>query len=118
MITKVLNSFWYALKGLRIVFEEERNFKIEVFAGIILSIIIVYYRFTYIESALCVISMSGILMAEIINTAIEDLCNKVQPQFDPVIAKIKDVSGSFVMVSVFGSIIVGIIVFYHHSLPF
>jgi diacylglycerol kinase (ATP) len=54
------------------------------------------------------------LSAEIINTSIEDLCNKVEPEYDPVIGKIKDTTGAFVLVAALGSVLVGVLVFYSH----
>ncbi|MEI6479125.1 MAG: diacylglycerol kinase [bacterium] len=48
------------------------------------------------------------------NTAIEDLCNKVEPEHDPAIGKIKDTMAAFVFVSSIGVSILGILIFAHH----
>lgn len=116
MITKVLNSFSFALKGLSTTWQEEHNFRIEILAAIAVIFSVFYFKFTFIESALVILVITIVLSAEIMNTVIEDLCNKVEPSHDPIIAKIKDTSAAFVLVSVLGSFILGLFVFFHHFL--
>ena len=117
MITKVFHSFLFAWRGLLTVWNEEHNFRIEIVVALLVIFSIFYFQFSFIEAVLCIIAMTIVLSAEIINTVIEDLCNKVEPHHDQIIAKIKDTSGAFVLVSVLGAIIVGLLVFYHHFFP-
>ena len=114
MLQKSINSFLYAMRGLRTTWLEERNFRIEIFITVVVSFCLVYFRFNFIESAFAVLAMTLVLSAEIVNTVVEDLCNKIQPEHDYVIGKIKDTMASFVFVSVLGAIVVGIIIFYVH----
>lgn len=58
--------------------------------------------------ALCI---GGVLMAEAFNTAIEALCDKVSPGFDPLIGRAKDLAAGAVLLFVFAAITVGLIVF-------
>ena len=111
---KTLNSFTFALNGLRTTWKEERNFRIEILATIPIVFSIFYFHFSFIESAFCIIAIIIVLSSEIINTAIEDLCNKVEPNHNPMIGKIKDLMAAFVLVSVLGASVVGLLVFYHH----
>ena len=74
----------------------------------------VNFHFSFIETAFCVIAIIIVLCAEIINTAIEDLCNKVEPNQDPVIGKIKDIMATFVLLSVIGAVVLGYLVFRYH----
>ncbi|MEI7480021.1 MAG: diacylglycerol kinase family protein [bacterium] len=76
-LIKTWKSFTYALKGLKTVWTEERNFKIETLAVIFVTFCIFYFNFNYIESAICVLAMVLVISAEIVNTTIEDLCDKV-----------------------------------------
>lgn len=50
-------------------------------------------------------------MGEIVNTAIEDICNKIEPNQNPVIGKIKDTMAGYVLVSSVAALIAGIILF-------
>ena len=114
MITKVTISLKSALNGLTTTWKEEHNFRIEIIAAIAVIFCIFYFHFSFIESSVCIIAITIVLSAEIINTVVEDLCNKVEPKYDSVIGKIKDTSGAFVLVSALGSLILGVLVFFHH----
>ncbi len=114
MITKIFHSFLFAWNGLKTTWSEEQNFRIEILVGTIVIFFIVFFDFTFEESSILILAVTLVLIAEIINTAIEDLCNKVEPQLDPIIGKIKDTVAAFVLISCLGSFVVGCMVFYHH----
>lgn len=114
MIQKTFNSFGFAWNGLKTVWREERNFRIETVFAILVLFLVFYFKFSFIESSLCVVAIIMVLSAEILNTAVEDLCNKVEPNHDPIIGKIKDIMGGFVLVSVIGACIIAVLVSYHH----
>ena len=111
---RTLDSFKFAWNGLKTVWREEVNFRIEVLAGLLVTFCLVYFQFSFEESAFCLLAVTIVLCSEIINTVVEDLCNKVQLNHDPVIGKIKDMMASFVFVSCLGALITGLIVFSHH----
>ncbi len=116
MLKKLYNSFIFAWRGLKATWREEFNFRIEILATVLVIFSIFYFHFSFIESAFCVVAITIVLSAEIINTAMEDLCNKIEPHHDRAIGKIKDTVGAFVFVSSLGAIIVGCLVFYSHFL--
>jgi diacylglycerol kinase len=114
MLTKIYRSFVFAKNGLQTTWREEQNFRIELLAATIVVFFLVFFKFTFIESVSCLIAIMIVLTAEIVNTAIEDLCNKIEPQHDPIIGKIKDLMAAFVLISCLGAALIGIIIFYHH----
>ncbi len=116
MITKIYNSFTFALNGLKTTWREEQNFRIEILIGAIVVFCILFFKFSFVETVLSIIAITIVLISEIVNTAVEDLCNKVQPEHDPIIGKIKDTMAAFVLVSSLGAGIVGVLVFYNHFL--
>ncbi|MDZ4226940.1 MAG: diacylglycerol kinase [Patescibacteria group bacterium] len=85
------------LRGLRIVWREEWHFAYQVglaAAGILLAWILGAEPFF-----LVVLFSFGclVLAAEVINTAVEDICNKIEPKFDQKIGDIKDMAQAFVI---------------------
>jgi len=114
MITKLWNSFNFAFSGLKTTWQEESNFRIEVVATILVLVSIFYFDFSLSEKVFCILAITLVLSSEVINTAIEDLCNKVEPSHDLVIKKIKDISSGFVLVSSLGALLVGVLVFWGH----
>jgi diacylglycerol kinase len=116
MIQKTINSFSWAWNGIKTVWREERNFRIEIVVAIIVVFFVYYFQFKFDESVFCIISIVMVLSAEILNTAIEDISNKIEPNHDPIIGKIKDIMAGFVLVTVIGAIIIALFVIYHHFL--
>ncbi len=102
------------MNGIRMAWREEVNFRIEILAAVGVVVAGAYLNFSKLEWAFIVVCLAAVLAAEMINTAIEDLCNKVEPNTDPVIGKIKDMMGGFVLIVVLGSVIIGAMVFSNH----
>lgn len=102
------------MNGIRTTWREEKNFRIEMLIAVGVTIAGAYLGFSKLEWALIVMCIAAVLAAEMINTAIEDLCNKVELNTDPVIGKIKDMMGGFVLIIVVGAVIIGAMVFSNH----
>ena len=106
----------YALTGIAIAWREELNFKIHVVFAIATPLLGWYLGISKSEF-LFVIFMIGLVMtAEIFNTALEELCDKFQPEHDPHIGKIKDLAAAAVLVASITAIIVGLIIYTPYAL--
>jgi diacylglycerol kinase len=114
MIQKFLKSFIYAGLGFYVVLKEEVNFRLQVAIGIIILLAAFYFHFTYAEWVAIIVAVTLVLLSEIVNTAIEDLCNKIQPNPDPIIRKVKNTMAAFVLVSSVGALFLGFLTIIHH----
>lgn len=114
MFGKTIQSFRYALRGLKTVWQEERNFKIETGAGIVAIAVATTLRFSALEWALVVISIILVITGEIINTVIEDTMNKIEPAYDPVVGRIKDMMAGYVLLTSCGAVLLGILALIIH----
>lgn len=110
-MNKFIESFGWAKNGLRAVWLEERNFRIEVVLGMVAIALGIYRDFADWQWILLIIIIAFVLMAEIVNTAIEDICNKIEPKQDPIIGKIKDTMAGYVLVSSIAAALAGLILF-------
>ena len=99
------------MNGVLTVWREEVNFRIELCIGVVAVAFGFYFKLEIIEWVIIVGCVIAVLAAEIVNTAIEDLCNKVEPNTDSVIGKIKDTMGGFVFIVALGSAIIGVMIF-------
>ena len=91
--------------------KSERNFQLEVFALIINLFLIVYFKLNSTDVALILLVCFLVLIAETINTAIEKICDFVEPNFNEKIGLIKDISAGAVILATLLSIIVGVLVY-------
>ena len=110
-IKRLFKSFKYALKGLIKVFKEEQNFRIQSFAGGIVILLGIYFNINSIEWSILVIIIILVLLMEIANSGVERIADVLQPRINSYVKEIKDIMAAAVMVSSFGAIIVGIIIF-------
>ena len=91
--------------------KSERNFQLEVFALIINLFLIVYFKLNSTDVALILLVCFLVLIAETINTAIEKICDFVEPNFNKKIGIIKDIAAGAVILASLLSIIVGVLVY-------
>ena len=91
--------------------KSERNFQLEVFALIINLFLIVYFKLNSTDIALILVVCFLVLIAETINTAIEKICDFVEPNFNKKIGLIKDIAAGAVILATLLSIIVGVLVY-------
>lgn len=106
-----IKSFGHALSGLQDLFHQEPNAKIHLVAAVIVVVVGIFLDISKMDWALVVIAIGMVLSAELFNTAIEELCNKVSPDYDPLIKKAKDFAAAGVLVAAIVAVILGGIVF-------
>ncbi|WP_018616260.1 diacylglycerol kinase family protein [Segetibacter koreensis] len=106
-----LKGFIYAYNGLVVFFRHERNGRIQLGASVLVVLLGLLLSVSKWEWIVLLICIASVLSLEMINSAIEKLCNLVHPKFHPAVKVIKDISaGAVLWFSVISSII-GIIIF-------
>lgn len=104
-------SLGYSIKGFFWMLKSERNFQLEVLALIINLFLIVYFKLNLTDAALIFIVCFIVLIAEIVNTSIEKICDFLEPNFNEKIGLIKDLAAASVITATLLSIIVGVLVY-------
>lgn len=102
MRMKIIRKFAdarHGWRGLRTVWREEWHFKYQVAFTIIMFSIALFLRASSLELILLFCTLCIALAGEVINTAIEDVCNRIQPDFEEAIGAIKDMAQGFVLLS-------------------
>ena len=114
MLRRFFKGLSYAFAGLSLAWREESNFKIEVVCAVLAVALGAAVRLSAVESALVAIAISLVLAAEAFNTALEELCDKLETDHDPRVAKIKDLAAAAVLVASAGALAVGLFIFIPH----
>jgi diacylglycerol kinase len=110
-LVNFLKAFVYAFDGLIVFFRHERNGKIQSFVAAIALLISWWLKVSPMELIVVLGCIAAVLSLEMINSAMEKLCNLVHPTYHPSIKIIKDMAAAAVLwMSVFCTII-GIIIF-------
>lgn len=106
-----IRSFSFAIEGIKILFREEDNAKVHVLTAVIVIIGGFYFKISHVEWMLIAIAIGFVLVTEIVNTALENICDYLTEETDPLIKRIKDLSAGAVLISALTAIVIGLIVF-------
>jgi diacylglycerol kinase len=112
----VLSSAFHAFSGLMWVAPRTPSLRLGFVVVIALAAGGVLLRFTGVEIALLVLLGTVLLAVETLNTAIEMLCDYVQPLRDPKIGKIKDVAAGATAVTEIGAAVIVAVLLWPHVL--
>ncbi|KMQ64702.1 diacylglycerol kinase [Chryseobacterium angstadtii] len=107
----VHKSFINAFRGIFLMIKTERNFQIELAAFFINLFLIFYCKLSATDTILIILACIAVLSAEIFNTALEKICDIIQPDFDERIGFIKDIAAGAVLLLTAGAVVVGIVVY-------
>jgi diacylglycerol kinase len=107
---RLIKSFGFAVNGIKFCLQEP-NFKIHLGFALLATLLGFILNISLAEWALVALCIGLVLALEMINTAIEQLCNIVYPGFNPLIKMVKDVSAAAVLVVAIAAAICGFIIF-------
>ncbi|PWK29310.1 undecaprenol kinase/diacylglycerol kinase (ATP) [Arcicella aurantiaca] len=113
-IQKFLKSVPFAWEGIITLFKSENNAKIHLLAVVVVVISGFLIGFSEAEWLAIILTMSGVLALEAVNTAIEALVDLASPAFHPLAKKAKDVAAGAVLLFVFGALVVAGIILWNH----
>lgn len=108
---KLVKSFGYALSGIVSCFRSEPNFSIHTVLAVVVLTLSFLCKLSAIEWIAVCFCIALVISMEMLNTAIEKLCNVVQKEVHPAIKKVKDIAAGAVLVSALFSLITGTIIF-------
>ena len=110
-LKKRSKSALYALNGLRVLFLEEHNSRIHIAIVIVVVTAGFLLKISNTEWLVVCILIALVFSLEIINSAIENICDYISPQWNEVIKKVTDLAAAAVFVSSVISVICVAIIF-------
>ncbi|MFQ9975244.1 MAG: diacylglycerol kinase family protein [Butyricicoccus sp.] len=97
-IRKLSESFLHAFRGLRLCIRDERNFRVHMTAAFYVILFGVFGGVSMTEAAILCICFGLTMGAELLNTAIERLCDKQASGYDGMVRNAKDIAAAGVFV--------------------
>ena len=107
----LLESFNFAFEGIIHVLRTQRNMRIHFLAAAAVLIAAIAIGVTRIELIALMISIAFVLIAEMINTAIEGAVDVSTTSFDPNAKLAKDIAAGAVLIATVNAVVVGYLVF-------
>jgi diacylglycerol kinase (ATP) len=109
--TSLLDSFNWAFEGIIHVLRTQRNMRIHFLAAIVVLIFAIAIGVQEFELLALLIAISFVLIAEMLNSAIEGAIDVATTSFDPIAKLAKDVAAGAVLIATVNAVAVGYIVF-------
>jgi diacylglycerol kinase (ATP) len=107
----VFESFNYAIEGVVHVLRTQRNMRIHFAIAIAVLAIAVAVRVSKIELIALLLAIAFVLIAEMINTAIEGAIDVATTSFDPMAKLAKDIAAGAVLIASVNAVAIGYLVF-------
>jgi diacylglycerol kinase (ATP) len=109
----LIDSFNYAIEGLIHVLRTHRNMRIHFAIAIGVMVGAVWAGVNRLELVALLLSITFVLVAEMINSAIEQAIDVATTSFDPLAKLAKDIAAGAVLIASVNAIAVGYLVFSH-----
>lgn len=107
----LLKSFACAVKGIIWVASSQRNMKIHLAAAAAVLAAAIRFEINYLEAALVFFAMALVMVAEMVNTAVEKAVDLVTKEYHPLSGRAKDAAAGAVLLAACFSVVIGLIVF-------
>jgi diacylglycerol kinase len=111
MPRKFIKSLEFARAGAEHAMRTQRNLWIHFFIGLLVLALAIWLNASLLELAVLLLTIFSVIMAEIFNTAIEELVNILSPEKRPEAALVKNLAAAAVLLMALGSVLIGGIVF-------
>jgi diacylglycerol kinase (ATP) len=104
-LIRILYAIKYSLEGLSATFITEAAFRQEILIACILIPLALMMPLSLVFKAFLIVSTIGVLITELINTAIESTVNMISQDFHPLVKRAKDMGSAAVMLSIINLIV-------------
>lgn len=111
---KLIDSFNAAIEGFLYVIKTQRNMRIHFLLALAVVLLGIYLNFTRIELMILCITVSLVLITEMVNTGIEIMLNKVVSSYQDWVKTVKDISAGSVLIASANAVIVAYFLFFNN----
>jgi len=108
---RLLNAFGFAFSGLKTVLLEGRNFQVQLGVFVLVLFAAFWLHCSAIEWMVLLIGSAIVFVAEMLNSALELLCDHVTPDKHFAIKRVKDIAAGAALVASLFAAVIGLIVF-------
>ena len=107
----IIESFNYAIEGVIHVLRTQRNMRIHFAIAVAVLVIAVAVGVSRSELIALLLSITFVLVTEMINTAVEGTIDAATTSFDPMAKLAKDIAAGAVLIAAVNAVAVGYLVF-------
>lgn len=97
--TRIINAFFYSIKGFKAAFKNEAAFRQEIFLLPIIIVLAGFLAKNGVELSLMIGSFGLVLMAELVNSALECVVDRISFEKHPLSGQAKDIGSAIVLLA-------------------
>ncbi|MGM0602327.1 MAG: diacylglycerol kinase [Bacillota bacterium] len=110
--SKLIDTFNHAIAGLIHSIRTQRNMKIHLFVTLVVLSFSLLFNVSRVELALVIVSISFVIFAELINTAVEVIIDMAAPEYSYQARIAKNISAAAVLVAAGNAVFTGYLIFF------
>lgn len=114
---KLVDSFNYAIDGIIYSIRTQRNMRIHMVIAILVLAGCFFFDMTKLELLILTITITMVIVAEMINTAVECAIDATTNYYHPLAKIAKNVAAGAVLITAINAALVGYIIFYDKVFP-
>lgn len=109
----LLKSFEHAFNGMNHFFKHDHNGRLEICIAIIPIVFALWLGISTVEWIAIIFCIALVIGFEMMNNALEKLCDIVQEDYHPIIKLVKDMAAAAVMWCAISAVLVSVLIFLH-----
>lgn len=108
---RFIKSFHHAIEGIRHVYKYDQNLRVHLVVATMVIYASVLFNVSHFEMGILGVMILLVLVAEMLNSAIEKMVDLITKEHREEARIAKDVSAGMVLLTASGSVIVGVLIF-------
>lgn len=92
--------------------KSEPSFRMQILAAAVVLALMIAVRVQKWEAVVLIGAMAGVFSLELVNSAVERMCDGFNPRLHPLVKEIKDLLAGAVLVSAITSVGIGFVIFW------
>lgn len=117
-VKKLIDSLNYAIEGIIYSIRTQRNMKIHMLVTTLVLTATFFYDLSKVEILIITTTITSVIVAEMINTAVECAIDATTNFYHPLAKIAKNVAAGAVLVTAINSMLVGYVIFWDRLAPF
>lgn len=115
--TRFIDSVNCAIEGIFWATRTQKHMRRHFLSALVLLFLVLFLRVSALEFTLLAVSVSFVLFAELMNTAVEVVVDMISPEYHPLAKIAKDVAAGGVLVAAIGAAVMGYLILSHYIFP-
>ncbi|MTI70889.1 MAG: phosphatase PAP2 family protein [Firmicutes bacterium] len=117
-VRNLIDSFNYAVDGIIYTLKTQRNMRIHFFAAFLVLIISLFFDFNRVELLILFLTITVVIIAEMINTAVEKTIDIITKEYHPLAKIAKNVAAGAVLIAAGNAIVVAYLLLFDRFNPY